>query len=59
MDVLTVDQAAERLGVTPGTIRRWINTGTLKAHRVGPRFIRIRADDLDALLSEITPDQAV
>lgn len=37
-------ELAERWGVTAGTVRLWINAGTLEAHRVGPRLLRVRAD---------------
>lgn len=46
---LTIAEAAMRLGVDPKTIRRWISSGTLAARRVGPRLIRIRVADLDAI----------
>lgn len=46
---LNIKQAAHRKGVAEITIRRWISTSVLPAHRVGPRLIRIYADDLDAM----------
>ncbi len=46
---LTIKQAAERRQVCAKTLRRWISDGILPAERVGPRLIRIRADDLDAV----------
>ena len=48
-ETVSVAQAAEREGVTPKTIRRWIADGIIPAHRVGPKLIRIRVPDLDAL----------
>lgn len=47
---LTVRQVADRAGVTPKTVRRWIESGHLAAVRVGPRLIRIDPADVDALL---------
>ncbi|MGW4333832.1 excisionase family DNA-binding protein [Rhodococcus koreensis] len=44
---LTVQQAADELGVSVITIRRRIADGSLPAHRLGPRLIRIRRADLD------------
>ncbi len=35
--LLRIKQAAEILGVTPLTLRRWDKNGTLKAIRVGTR----------------------
>ena len=46
---LSVTQAAAREGVSPDTIRRRIADGTIPAHRVGPKLIRIYAADLDRL----------
>ncbi|MFD6056826.1 excisionase family DNA-binding protein [Rhodococcus wratislaviensis] len=44
---MTVQQAADVLAVSTKTIRRRIADGTLPAHRVGPRLIRLRRIDLD------------
>jgi excisionase family DNA binding protein len=38
---LTVEQAAERLGISTKTIRRMITRGEVEASRFGPRLIRI------------------
>ena len=43
---LTIAQVAEHFSVDPRTIRRWISSGVLPARRIGPRAIRINADDL-------------
>lgn len=51
----SVAGAAERLGVSVDTIRRRIADGTLPAERIGPRLIRIRIADLDALGTPIGP----
>lgn len=52
-DLLTLDAAAELLGVSTATVRRRITDGSLRAYRTGKRLIRIRAHDLDDLLREI------
>ncbi len=52
-DLLTLDAAAEVLGVCTATVRRRITDGSLRAYRTGKRLIRIRAQDLDELLREI------
>ena len=41
------------LAVHPRTIRRYISSGDLPAYRIGPRQIRVRASDVDALLVPI------
>jgi len=53
----TIDQAAEYLNTSRQTIRRRIADGTLKAYRFG-REIRIKLDDLDAMLEPIAEGEA-
>jgi excisionase family DNA binding protein len=48
MKDLSVDEAAQLLRVSSGTIRRWIDAGKLPATRTG-RFWRIRQADVDNL----------
>ena len=38
------------LGVTDRTVRNYIAQGRLKAHRVGPKLLRITADELSRFL---------
>ncbi|HYV16106.1 MAG TPA: helix-turn-helix domain-containing protein [Conexibacter sp.] len=53
--MLTVPQAARRVGRDPATIRRWINSGRLLAERVGTHHV-IRERDLDkAAKSDMVP----
>jgi excisionase family DNA binding protein len=49
--LLTLDQAAERLAVSPRTLRRWISSGLIPAFRQG-RVLRLRALDLDRFIAE-------
>lgn len=46
--MLTVPQAAERIGRNPETIRRWIRSGRLRSRRVGTQHL-VAEEDLDAL----------
>jgi len=46
--ILTVKQAAERLGVKPSTIYAMVDKGRLRCQRIG-RAIRISPRDLDSL----------
>ena len=48
---LSIQQAAAIASVDPKTIRRRISDGSLPAHRIGPRLIRIFADDLAIFLA--------
>lgn len=47
-DELRVSEIAAQERVHPATVRRWIASGDLPAHRVGPRLIRVRRVDLEA-----------
>jgi excisionase family DNA binding protein len=52
---LLTTEAAEILGVTSATIRRWVSAGVLPARRVGPGGrIRIDPADLERLFSKTT-----
>jgi excisionase family DNA binding protein len=46
----TAEQAAQRLKVSVSTIWRWIAARRLPAYRIGPRRIRIKPEDLEALI---------
>jgi excisionase family DNA binding protein len=50
---LTLGQAAELRNVSQRTLRRRVADGTLPAYRVGPRLIRVLADDLDKVTNRI------
>ena len=43
---VTVKEAASALGVSPSTVYKWVNEGTLKAKRLGPLMIRINVSEL-------------
>jgi excisionase family DNA binding protein len=49
MQLNTIRQAANRLAVSPATIRRLIEVAELRTVRVG-RCVRLREDDLEALV---------
>ena len=57
---ISINAAAERLGVSPKTIRRLISSGRLPASRIGERLIRLSVADVDAVLTRIptTGDEA-
>lgn len=46
--MLTVPEAARRLGRNPETIRRWIRSGRLRSQRVGTQHL-VDIADLDSL----------
>jgi excisionase family DNA binding protein len=50
--LLTIDQVAVATGFSNKTIRRRVSDGTLLAHRIGPRAIRIERDSVLALFAQ-------
>jgi excisionase family DNA binding protein len=49
--MLTVPEAARRVGRNPETVRRWIREGRLRASKVGTQHV-IQEDDLTAALAD-------
>jgi len=56
-DYYTVPEAARELDVSPSTVWRWIEAQKLPAYRVGARKIRIRKDDLRAVVTMARPTE--
>jgi excisionase family DNA binding protein len=55
-ELFSVQEAAEFLGVSESTIRRYISNGHLVAYRLNnDRLIRIKQQDLEKLLAPINP----
>lgn len=53
-ELLTLQEAAEHLKVTPRTIRNLISDGELPARRIGKsRMLRVQASALDGLLTDV------
>lgn len=49
--MLTVPQAAKRVGRDPETVRRWIRSGKLRSQKVGTQHL-IDEDELAAVIEE-------
>jgi excisionase family DNA binding protein len=49
----SIPQAADYLGVSAKTIRRYIAAGRVAGYRAGPRLIRVDLNELDAMLRPI------
>jgi len=54
--LITLAEAARRLSLSVRTVRRMIGYGYLPGYRVGPRALRVHADDVDAAVKRLPPD---
>lgn len=52
--MLTVPEAARRVGRDPETVRRWIRSGKLRSQRVGTQHL-IEERDLEAMVEDEEP----
>jgi len=52
--LLTVQQAAERLGISPGSVYHWLSQGRLPCVRLSARCVRFRESDLTLLLDQLS-----
>lgn len=55
---LTPDEAAEYLQITRRTLDRWRSDQLLTAYRFGPRAVRFKRADLDALAEPVAVTRA-
>lgn len=51
-DILTTHQVAEKLGVNPVTVARWVKAGKLSAFKTAGGHRRIRREDLEEFLKK-------
>jgi excisionase family DNA binding protein len=49
----TIQAAAERTGVSTRTVRRWMAQGLIMGYRMGPRLVRLDADEIDRRMKAI------
>lgn len=49
----SITSAAEYVGTSPRTIRRYVAAGRLTGYRLGPRLVRVDLNELDAMLRPI------
>jgi excisionase family DNA binding protein len=52
-ELIGLQEAADYCDVSYRTVRRWIADGRINAVRVGPRLLKVSADDLDAFLQPV------
>lgn len=55
---LTLDQAADVLGVSKGTVRNLISRGELRIARIAPRSPRVPARELEKFVADRTTTTA-
>lgn len=48
--LLTPEEIAKTLSISPETVRTWLRTGRLKGLKAGPRMWRVRESDLAEFL---------
>jgi excisionase family DNA binding protein len=53
--MVSIAAAADHYGVSQQTVRRWIASGRITAHRVGPRLIRVDLDEIEAKIVHTVP----
>lgn len=56
--LVSLADAADHLGTSERTIRRYVAAGKLVAYRLGPRMIRVDVAELDALLTPVGGDRS-
>lgn len=52
-NLISLALAADRCGVQPKTLRRWIAEGRLTGYRMGPKLLRVDTAELDRLAAPI------
>ena len=55
----SISHAAERLCLKPATVYALIDRGVIRAVRIGSRSLRIRASDLERIMTEGTATTAI
>jgi len=52
---LTVQEAADHLGVARATVYKWAKQGRLPIYKLGERVARVRIEDLKMLVAQARP----
>ena len=53
--MVSVAVAADHYDVSRQTVRRWIASGRITAHRIEPRLIRVDLDEIEAKIIHTVP----
>jgi excisionase family DNA binding protein len=51
LDLLTVEEVARQLRVSPKTVRAWLGQGRMHGFKLTPKVWRIRRDDFQAFVA--------
>jgi excisionase family DNA binding protein len=57
VELLTIEQVAERLQLHPDTIRRYIRERKLPGVRISATVVRVKKSDLDKFIEERSTNQ--
>jgi len=52
LNYYTIEEVAEMLKVNPESVRRWVRSKQLPAIKLGGKYIRVEAGDLDRFISK-------
>lgn len=55
--MLTPLEAAQRLGLSERTFRRYMADGDVPAYKIGRQNVRVKAEDVDALIVLVAPSE--
>jgi excisionase family DNA binding protein len=53
--LVSIAAAADHYDVSRQTVRRWIASGKITAHRIEPRLIRVDLDEIEAKIIHTVP----
>ena len=54
-ELMTAREVKDYLKISESTLRRWIREGRLRAVKIGPKALRFRREDIEALGRGETP----
>ena len=55
--LLSVEEAADYLGLHPNTVWNWVRRGHMTAYKLGPRLVRVQLSDLQAMVTKYDPER--
>lgn len=52
-ELMTLTEVADRFGVHYRTVRRWVSEGRINAVRIGPKLLKVDANNVAALMKPV------